>query len=124
MRGQIPVFRMLTMGVEDIDRRVRRVVELVGAKGTGSAGLARSCRIIDGASTTGGGSAPDSALPTRLIEVRAGAASASALDSRLRARPLPVVARIHDDAIVIDLRTVDERDDEEVARAIAESATS
>ena len=117
-RADIPVFRMLTMSIAEIDARARELsAQLAGLPGVRAI-------VIDGASTTGGGSAPDSALPTRLVTVMVDGRSASALDAALRHARTPVVARIDNDVVVIDVRTV--RDDEfsEIVDAVRTSATN
>jgi L-seryl-tRNA(Ser) seleniumtransferase len=109
-RVRIPVFQMLTMSVADIEARSRRLIDQVAEV----PGL--RAEMIDGVSTTGGGSAPGSVLPTKLIAIEVVGLSAAALDDRLRNGELPVVARIQDDRVVLDLRTVpDDRDVELVA---------
>jgi L-seryl-tRNA(Ser) seleniumtransferase len=97
---------MLTATVEDLAARAARVAEhLNGVPGLTAA-------VATGASTTGGGSAPGSTLPTALIELRVAGTSAGALERRLRALPTPVIARIERDQVVLDLRTVlPEQDD-------------
>ncbi len=116
-RVRIPVYRMLTMGIDEIERRARALAHALAHTSVqapaqapgGVPGL--QARIIDGASTIGGGSAPGSSLPTKLVAVSVGGLSASALDARLRAGDPPVVARIVDDVVVLDLRTVDAPED-------------
>jgi L-seryl-tRNA(Ser) seleniumtransferase len=104
-RPRVPVYRMLTMTVEVINARARRVAKALET----SRGL--TCRIIDGQSTTGGGSAPGSALPTRLLAIQRERLSAAALEARLRAADPAVIARIENDVVVLDLRTVLEEDE-------------
>jgi L-seryl-tRNA(Ser) seleniumtransferase len=116
VRSQIPVYRMLTMSLHEIDRRAQRLAERV----RDVAGL--RCHIIDGVSTTGGGSAPGSALPTRLVAVGVDGLSASAFEALLRSGDLPVVARILEGAVAIDLRTVDESQDPALAEALRAAA--
>jgi L-seryl-tRNA(Ser) seleniumtransferase len=113
-RHEIPLYRMLTMPVAEIDRRAQAMATRLGAM-TGM-----RARVIDGASTTGGGSAPESRLPTRLVALSVDGLSASALDARLRAGAPPVVARIQDDEVVVDLRTVVEAEEPELLRVIAQ----
>jgi L-seryl-tRNA(Ser) seleniumtransferase len=98
--ARIPVVRMLTMSVEEIECRARSLV----AELTEVPGL--RAEIIDGFSTTGGGSAPGSKLATKLIAIEVKDLSAAALDVRLRAGDPPVVGRIQDRRVVLDLRTV------------------
>jgi L-seryl-tRNA(Ser) seleniumtransferase len=98
----IPVARMMTMALDEIERRAGTL-----AAALSSAGL--QAEVIDGFSTIGGGSAPGSRLPTRLVALTL---PAGRLDAALRAGRPPVIARIDDDRVVIDLRTVAPEDDE------------
>ena len=79
-----------------------------------------SARVIDGESTIGGGSAPGSMLPTRLVVIEH--ASANELDAALRAGRTPVVARIESDRIVLDLRTVDPGQDTALGELVMAAA--
>ena len=110
---EIPIYRMLTMAIDEIDRRARAMAAaLADVPGTAAA-------VINGASTVGGGSAPGSELPTRLVAVGISGISAAALEGKLRAADPPIITRIDQDRVLIDLRSVDERDDDVVVRAIS-----
>jgi L-seryl-tRNA(Ser) seleniumtransferase len=111
-RAEIPVWRMLTLAVEAIDRRARAVAERLSAID----GVEAS--VVDGVSTTGGGSAPASALPTRLVQVSSAGVGAAELDRRLRADDPPVVARIERDRLVMDLRTTAPDEDAAIVAAL------
>ena len=63
-------------------------------------------QLIDGISTIGGGSAPGSALATVLIAATHATLSATELEARLRQSDPHVIARIQDQRVVLDLRTV------------------
>ena len=67
----------------------------------------------------GGGSTPDQQLPTHLISIMSNRHSAAAIEKKLRQpeNELPVIARIEEDRLVLDLRTV--LHDEESALASA-----
>jgi L-seryl-tRNA(Ser) seleniumtransferase len=76
--------------------------------------------IREGSSVIGGGSTPDQKLPTSLIAIASHRYSAVALEERLR-RPVngtPVIARIEEDRLVIDLRTVFVEEEEPLAEAL------
>ena len=75
---------------------------------------------MDGLSTIGGGSAPGSGLPTRLLALAREGLSADALDARLRSLDPPIVGRIENDRVVLDLRTVAEAEDEEIVSALGQ----
>jgi len=108
----VPVVRMIALTAGEIDMRARALAARLT-----SAGLA--AEVIDGVSTIGGGSAPGSALPTRLVRLTHASLNADTLLGRLREQDPPVIARIEDDRVVIDLRTVDPEDDETIVGAVA-----
>jgi L-seryl-tRNA(Ser) seleniumtransferase len=107
----VPVLRMAGLPVEAIAVRA----ESLGAA-LRAAGL--TVALMDGHSTIGGGSAPGSALPTRLVAVTHPTLSPDNFEEALRALDPPVIARIEDDRVVIDLRTVAPNDDERLATLI------
>jgi len=98
-RDEVPVQRMLHMTREEIGRRADALVAALARTGW-------TARAIDGMSTVGGGSAPGAELPTRLVELGWSGLSADRIEQHLRSLDPPVVARIHDDRVVLDLRTV------------------
>ncbi len=108
----IPAIRMATMPVEAIAVRAETLAATLRRQGLGA-------EVIDGMSTIGGGSASGSALPTRLVALSMDGVSADALESRLRALDPPVIARIQDDRVVLDLRTIEPSEDEALGRTLA-----
>lgn len=92
------------MTVEDLNGRARALAAALA----GIAGL--TCEVIDGDSTIGGGSAPASALPTRLVALRSARVSSTALAERLRQGQPAVVGRIVDTGVVLDPRTMADDD--------------
>jgi len=100
-RGQeeIPVHRMLRMSKEEIGRRADAVAAALNQAGW-------TARVIDGMSTVGGGSAPGSELPTRLVELTKDGMTADQIEQHLRSLDPPVIARVQSDRVVLDLRTV------------------
>jgi L-seryl-tRNA(Ser) seleniumtransferase len=79
-----------------------------------------STEIVAGESLVGGGSAPTSTLPTFLLAVTAQALSADELAARLRLSTPPVVARVEEGRVLLDLRTVFENEELELLRALME----
>ena len=104
----VPVVRMATMPVEAIAVRAEILAARARKAGFGA-------EAVDGQSTIGGGSAAGSQLPTKLVALTLPEISADALETRLRRLDPPVIARILADRVVIDLRTVDPKDDDELA---------
>ena len=105
---EIPAIRMIMTTAEEVGARADRMAQ-------GLSGGRLSVVVADGFSTIGGGSAPGSTLPTRLLRLSHPSLSADALAERLRTLDPPVIARIEDGFVVLDLRTVDEDQDHTLA---------
>jgi L-seryl-tRNA(Ser) seleniumtransferase len=74
--------------------------------------------IIDGESVIGGGAAPSSVLPTRLLAVICDGVSADELSARLRMSVPPIVARVDEGRVLLDLRTVFPEQDHLITTAL------
>lgn len=114
----VPVAAMIAMPRAAIAARAAALADRL----RGVDGLATA--VVDGVSTIGGGSAPGSALPTALLALALAGCAPDDLLARLRTQATPVIARIEDDRVVLDLRTVRPDEDEELARLIAEVAAT
>ena len=101
----VPVQRMLRMGTAEIGRRADALAAALNQSGW-------TARVLDGMSTIGGGSAPGAELPTRLVELQRDEWTADRIEQHLRSLEPPVIARIQNDRIVLDLRTVLPQEDE------------
>ena len=99
---EIPLLRMLFEPAESVGRRALRIARSVRKE----AGSLLRIEVVDGASLTGGGSAPLTEIPTRLLSVSSQTLSAAELDERLRSGEPPVVGRLHEGRLLIDPRTV------------------
>ena len=110
----LPALRMLRLPPEAVETRA---AALASAARTRRPDLQIS--IEPGFSTSGGGSAPDSRIPTRLLLVASPGSSGMALAAALRCAPTPVIARVQDEKLLLDLRTVFPDEDAEVLEALA-----
>jgi L-seryl-tRNA(Ser) seleniumtransferase len=113
---EVPVLRMIATGKEELMRRTESLIGRLLSNVTPDTGL--ELGMLDGFSAVGGGAAPGVGLETSLIAVRCSNISADELASRLRQAPKPVVARIEDDTLVLDLRTVDPSEESDLIAAI------
>src|SRR5262245_16459378 len=112
---EIPALTALHMTKETITRRARAFVRRARSIG------ALSLKLMDGHSVVGGGSAPETHLPTMLIGVTSQRMGADEIEKSLRRNRPPVIVRIVEDQIALDLRTVapgDEKDLMEALRSI------
>lgn len=97
---EVPVLKMLSISKEEILERAKNFAEkLIENKNL-------NIEIIEGKSVIGGGSAPDVQPPTYLISIIHKEFSANRSDQILRQSNPPVIGRIVEDKIVLDLRTV------------------
>ena len=94
---KLPVWQMISLSLEDIQRRAESWAEWLGQ-------LAIEAEFVPGLSTVGGGSLPGETLPTRLVALRI--PSPDHLAQRLRRGEPPVVGRIEGGRLVLDPRTV------------------
>jgi len=83
-----------------------------------------SFSLKKGHSMAGGGSLPGEELPTVLIGVCSGKMSAADIEKRLRTLEVPIVARIAEDEVLFDLRTLEEKDFPDILAGMAAVAGS
>jgi L-seryl-tRNA(Ser) seleniumtransferase len=111
----VPVLRMMRLSKEEIARRAEKIV--TSAR---SAQLKRlTLALLDGESVIGGGAAPSAILPTRLIALTHADLSADQLSARLRSNAPPIIARVEEGRVLLDLRTVFPEQDATLANALA-----
>jgi L-seryl-tRNA(Ser) seleniumtransferase len=103
--NEIPALRMMQMSVEEISARTEVFYKALSAK-VSDADV--EVEIADGRSLVGGGSTPAQSLPTKVLRIASARHSASDLEARLRtgASAGPVIVRIEEERLLIDLRTV------------------
>jgi L-seryl-tRNA(Ser) seleniumtransferase len=116
---EIPALHMIRMRADEIERRARALVERLRHELTSDATL----EIRPGTSVIGGGSTPDQSLPTYLISVASQRCTASTLEERLRcpAFGVPVIARIEEDCVALDLRTVFSEEEQSLAGTLRQA---
>jgi len=108
----IPAIRMMRVSREAIAQRAQVLAEKLEKIGVGA-------ELKEGVSVIGGGAAPGATLQTMLIAISPKRVSADEMANELRHHDPPVIARVEDDRLIIDLRTVDPSDDQVVASALA-----
>jgi len=102
---EIPAIRMIRATPQELKRRAENFIrELRPELPLDEVEI----EITDGASLAGGGSTPSQSLPTKIIRIVSARYSATKLEQRLRGAPAgtSVIARVEDDRLILDLRTV------------------
>ena len=109
----IPAVRMMRLSAEEIGRRAEAL-----AAGLREKAPKLRVEVVEGQSLVGGGAAPSAALPTRVLAVTVPGLGANELAARLRQSDQPIIARVEEERVVIDLRTVFPEQDVAVAQAL------
>ncbi|HSR36684.1 MAG TPA: L-seryl-tRNA(Sec) selenium transferase [Desulfurivibrionaceae bacterium] len=98
----IPTLRMLTMPMADIERRAKKLSRRLGKTLAGRCALSLA-RI---SSRVGGGSLPEMELPSCGVALVPRQMRVNEVERRLRAASVPVIGRIENDCLLLDMRTV------------------
>jgi L-seryl-tRNA(Ser) seleniumtransferase len=114
--AEIPALRMLSVTAEELERRARDFAARLRTRLNTNA---LELEVIAGHSAVGGGSAPTAQPRTSLVALKHESLSADALDAALRRSRPPVVARILDDRVVLDPRTIGVEEENELLDALA-----
>jgi len=115
---EVPALAMIRVTLKEMETRSRNFIrELTPSLSMSELDL----EIADGESLAGGGSTPAQWLPTKVIRIKSRRYSASQMEQRLRRGPsaTPVIARLEDAHLVIDLRTVFAEQEAALAEALA-----
>lgn len=105
-RVQIPLFAMLGASLDELRARAQRYAEnLPGAS------------VVETSAYLGGGSLPENSMPSIAVALKP-AAGADHAAAALRRAPTPIVGRIEDGRLLLDLRTIPQNDDDRVMAAL------
>lgn len=100
----IPTLKMLTISYENLNKKAinlkRRLSKIDGL----------SIKLMDDFSTVGGGSMPLSKIRSRVLSISYDKMSADKLENKLRENNVPIIVRINEGKVIMDMRTVQDRD--------------
>ncbi len=96
---EVPVVQMLALTADEIEQRSRSLIEALEHTGI-------KLELVPGESAIGGGAGPTSTLPTTLIAITHERKSAQEIEHHLRLSSPPIIARISEGRVLLDLRTV------------------
>lgn len=105
---EIPVWRMISMSLDTITKTAEGWLKEINSP---------AASLREGQSTVGGGSLPGETLTTMLLAITP-PDSPDAFARRLRSGPTPVIARIEDEVVVLDPRTVADDQSDAVVEAV------
>ena len=105
---KIPVWRMISIPIGDIDKRARKWCKAIG----------KSASVIDGQSMIGGGSIPGGTLPARLVRIDCRGKAQKFADALRKGNP-SIIGRIEENYVILDSRTVLPEEDESLVRRLS-----
>jgi L-seryl-tRNA(Ser) seleniumtransferase len=116
--ADIPVLRALTEPATAVKTRAKRLAALL------QRALPEGLRVerVTGFSMAGGGSLPTRQIPTVLVGLEVSGLSAAGLEERLRRSETPIIARVADNRVLLDVRTVDPEEFAEIRDALRKIA--
>ena len=109
----IPVLRMMRVSEEELQHRAEHV-----ARHLRISTPQLEIEVVESHSVLGGGSAPGATLPSRALAAKSSGHAADALLERLRKWEVPIIARLEDDRVLLDLRTVEPANDATIIAAL------
>ena len=113
--AHIPVLKEICEPLAPIRRRagrIKRQLEKVGGKKL-------TVNLCLGKSVVGGGSLPGQEIDTILLTLEITGLSASHLSYRMRSLPIPIIARVEENRVFLDIRTVQAEDIADLVKGIA-----
>ncbi|MBI5076560.1 MAG: L-seryl-tRNA(Sec) selenium transferase [Nitrospirae bacterium] len=114
----IPVLRMLFQSPETIRSRAKKIAAQLRRQLKG-AGIALTMTVERDSSKAGGGSLPEAEFETFAVSINPINIAANVLETRLRTGSTPVIARIRDNAILLDARTIQDQDIKELVKMVS-----
>jgi len=112
---KIPVWRMISAPVAEIDQRARKWARA----------LSDLAQVIEGETMIGGGSLPGGTLPTRLVAIgdKKDRSLVQILSRKLRSQEIPIVGRISENILLLDPRSTLPEEDKIVLKALRDLAS-
>lgn len=114
-KTQIPVLAMITAKKNVLQQRAEQLKKQIAKQSADY-----QIEIAEDKGMVGGGSAPNAVLTNIVLEVTHESLSASKLAEALRKGKLPIIARIHNDKLILDVRTISDDEIPWVARKLAD----
>lgn len=105
----IPILKLLGTSVDELQNRAAKIVDKLGKD---------YILVVKSSGRVGGGAAPEVEIPGIALEIKSGAISPDELKDKLRANDPPIIARVLDDSVLLNLRSVFPDEDEIIVSAL------
>jgi L-seryl-tRNA(Ser) seleniumtransferase len=110
----IPVLQMLSEPVDDIENRANALAQSLTGLGI------ESVSVLKSAAQVGGGTLPEQDLASFAVSIQLSGVSAKGLKTALRRSDTPIIGRIERDHVLLDMRTVRDKDLPAIVQALAQ----
>lgn len=110
---RIPALRMLTLSSAELKSRAEKLSEMIRSR----IGEALVVEVEQDLSQVGGGALPETPLPTWVVSLYSAKIPVNRLERCFRSADPPVIGRISKDRFILDARTIQDHDLEEIALA-------
>src|SRR5208337_1360634 len=120
-RMQVPTLSMLLQDIKVIKTRAKKIAALLKKNLGAPLDVVAKLEVIRDASQSGGGALPEIEFETCSIAINPVKMSVNRLEERLRHGNPPVIARIKEDTLIIDARTVRDKEIEILAKSIKDA---
>jgi L-seryl-tRNA(Ser) seleniumtransferase len=111
---EVPTLRMLATPPDELRRRAEALAEKLR-------GVAADVRVVEDQAYVGGGSLPDQAMPSWVVEVQSAGVGDEEMARRLRSGRPAVVGRLRDGRLILDVRTVLPHQEDALAQAVRQA---
>lgn len=116
---EVPTLRMLTATLPELTARAKKIAGRLRHRTPDAVNF----KLSEGFSQAGGGTLPLLNLPTMLIEVAVEGLTPNDIEARLRGMEIPVIGRINKNAFLLDPRTLQDADLDDLAAALSALAS-
>jgi L-seryl-tRNA(Ser) seleniumtransferase len=109
----VPTLKMLLQKPEELRGRANKIAKRLKREIQNA-----YIRVMSDSSRAGGGALPEVALPTYAVSIKSDEISVNELEERLRKSNPPIIARIKEDSLIIDARTIRDEDLESLVKGV------
>jgi len=114
LRERHPLYRMLSLSLENLEKRCRRVERALKKRLPAEVEVS----VQDGGSQVGSGAVPVETIPTKLLSLKAVSRPPDEIARELRFHKPPIFTRIHKEAVLFDFRTIQPDEENLIQEAI------
>ena len=118
-KEKVPTVSMLLQEPEKIRERAKKIAQLLKRTLSAVDGVAAKIAVVEDVSQSGGGALAEIPFKTYAVAVVPSIMSVNTLEQRLRLGVPPVIARIRDEALILDARTVSGKEIDALVEAVS-----